>query len=351
MKYLASLIALAASVTTSTALEIVTYTNFIRQFQTPTEVVWDASATVAASGTQPSDLAINPGGARFEMWTVANITPPVSYLLDTAYVGTYVPVASVSIQSEDPYLPIRRTRADRPFSVDIEVSGLLNGASDPAASKSVKLTRHVQSYGVGGTGINLNRSQAILLSQASINTNGTQTLGYSLTSVPGADRSKVRGEERFTVFSIEDNRIGSDGLSYLVPETQISSQFIQIWPVADGSISGIAQNAMIRFALPQITLTLNDLYPDSTTYAQIYKGDPVLGTTGKVVPGSSLVINDSLPQNRVLAISNWDNVIMEDGRWTMELLTVTPFGVDRLAHVTFNVDRTIEMNASVTTIE
>lgn len=40
-----------------------------------------------------------------------------------------------------------------------------------------------------------------------------------------------------------------------------------------------------------------------------------------------------------------------DGVWTMELLTSTPFGIDRLAHVTFTVDRTISVNGSVTTID
>jgi hypothetical protein len=33
------------------------------------------------------------------------------------------------------------------------------------------------------------------------------------------------------------------------------------------------------------------------------------------------------------------------------LLTTTPFGTDRLGWVTFNVDRTISVNGTVTTIE
>jgi hypothetical protein len=35
----------------------------------------------------------------------------------------------------------------------------------------------------------------------------------------------------------------------------------------------------------------------------------------------------------------------------MELLTVTPFGVDRLDYVSFTLDRTIQFNGSVTTQE
>lgn len=329
----------------------ITYTNFIRQFQTPTNVIWDASSTVLEAGSRDSDLAINPGGARFELWTVANTSPPTSRLLDTAYVGTYVPVATVTIRSEDPYI-IPRTRVDRPFYVDVEVSGLLNGLTDPPASKAVKLTRHMQSYGPGGTGINLDRTQASLVSQVSVNTNGDQTITIPAmaTAIPGAG-NKIRGEERFTMFSLEDSRTAPDGVTYVVPETQIASKLIQIWPVADGLITGIAQNELIRYQLPQLTITLNDLYPSSTTYAQVYKGEAQLGTQGRIVPGSAITISDSVPVSRVLVIDDYHEVFDEDGRWTMELVTDTPFGVERLAYVTFDLDRTIKVNGSFVTIE
>lgn len=318
----------------------VTYTNFIRQVQFPSGLQKDVS--VISAGQQPSDLAIDPGGARFELWTVANTSPLTSYLLETRYVGTYIPLASVAVRSEDNTSSIVRTRADRPFYVDVVVSGLLNGVTDPEPSKSVKFLRHVQSYGTGGTGVGIDRTQAILLTQTTISTNGTQNLTFLVNSVPGANRAKVRGEERFSIFSLED---------YQAPESQLASQFIQIWPVADGTITGIAPNQLIQFSLPTVTLTLNDLYPSSTTYAQVYKGNAVLGTTGKIVPGSSLVINDSAPQSRVLSLTNYDTIFDSDGRWTMELLTKTPFGIDRLGYVSFDLDRTIEMNASFTTIE
>jgi hypothetical protein len=324
------------------------YTNFIRQYQTPSNVVWDCSDSVAANGSQVSSLAINPGGARFDLWTIAsNAGNLTEYLLNTCYVGTYVPIAVVSIRSEDPYADIYRTRADRPFYVDITVNGLLSGAADPEASKSVKMLRHVQSYGVGGTGVTIDRTQATLLSQASITTNGDQTLTYTVNSVPAADRTKVRGEERFSIFSVADIRPPT----YNIPETQIASRFIQIWPVADASIAGITSGQLIRYQFPQVTLTYNDLYPRSDTYAQVYKGEPQLGRTGTVVPGSSLILSDSIPVNRVLTLSAYDSVFDSDGRWTMEIVTVTPFGIDRLAYVSFDVDRTLKANGTFTTIE
>ena len=317
-----------------------TFTNFIRQVQLPDGPDWDVG--VAASGAVLSPLAIDPGGARFELWTV-KASPLTDYLLDSRYVGTYVPLGQATVRSEDPYTTIPRTRADRPFWVDVSINGLLSDAGAPDAAKNMKFLHHVQSYGAGGTGLTINRDLATLNSQVMMSQNGTQTLTYVINSVPGADRAKVRGEERFTLFSLPD---------YQVPEgSQLSSMFIQIWPVADGSLAGITNNQMIRFSLPVVTVTLNDLYPSSHTYAQVYKGAPQLGTTGTIVPGSSLVINDTVPVSRVLTLSAYDSVFDEDGQWTMELLTETPFGVDRLQFVTFHLDRTIQMNSAVTTVE
>ena len=40
-----------------------------------------------------------------------------------------------------------------------------------------------------------------------------------------------------------------------------------------------------------------------------------------------------------------------DGRYTIEMLISTPFGIDRLAYVSFDVNRMIEVNGTFTTIE
>ncbi len=333
----ATLICLAATVCGEVAAA--TFTNFIRQVQIPSGVVWDVP--VGSTGEQNSALAIDAGGARYELWTVLS-SPMTSYLLDTRFVSPYAPSAEVVFVSEDPYTEIPRTRADRPFTVEVTLSGLLAAANAPEASKSVKFLRHVQSYGAGGTGENLDRTQATLQTQASISKNGKQTFTYQLSSVPGTDRAKVRGEERFSVFALAD---GS------TPEAQIASRYIQIWPVADGSIGGISAGQKIRMQLPKLTITLNDLYPNSRTYAQVYRGDARLGVDGTLVPGTSLVLNGSLPESRVLLLDRYDAVFDGDGRWTMELITVTPFGTERLSHVTFEIDRTIDLNGTITTME
>jgi hypothetical protein len=316
-----------------------TFTNFIRQTQFPTGVVWDA--TVAATGTQQSSLAVDPGGARFELWTVKS-APLTSYLLDSKYVGSYVPLAWVFAFTEDPYEAIPRTRADRPFWVYTNVSGLLSGATDPLPSKSVNFTRHVQSYGTGGNGIGLNRTLATLQTQSSLNANGWQALSYATNSIPGADRAKVRGEERFTISSLAD---------YQAPASTLASLYIQVWPVASGSITGFTNGMVIKGSIPTVSVTINDIYPDSRIFAKAYPGTSNLAAVGTIVPGSAVIIYDSVPQNRTLDLNDWNSVLTGDGVWTVDLMTTTPFGTERLSTVTFTVDRAIEVTGSVTTVD
>lgn len=315
------------------------YTFFIRQVQMPDALIWDVA--VDQQGSQLSPLAINPNGARFELWTVKS-SPLTSYLLDTTYVNSYIPVADVTFTSEDPYEVIPRTRADRPFTVTIDVQGLSPDPDAPEAAKGVKLLRHVQSYGADGNGIDINRSYATLLSQGSLESNGTFTLDYPVTSIPGADRTQVRGEERISVFSYED---------YQAPESQLASQFIQIWPLADSTVTGIEDGDLIKGNAPRLTIDLNDLYPDSYTYAQVYRGNPQLGAEGTRVPGSALLVDSSVPRDEQLVVEDWDRVIDEDGDWVLEVLTDTPFGTDRLEYLTFTVKRTIRLNGSVTSVD
>ena len=336
MKSLIPFTVIAASASLADAQ---TYTNFIRQIQVNSGAEWQVP--VDQEGQQLSPLAIDPGGARFELWTIDN-EQVIDFLLDQRYVGSYVPQATITIISEDPYQTIPRTRADRPFTVEVDLDGMLADPSAPMAARMVKLHQHVQSYGEDGVGDDINRDDATMIAESYVDQNGKVTLTYNLTAVPGDDRSKVRGEERFTVFSLPD---------YMVPEQVISSKTVQIWPVADGSLSGVVDGDNLRFNTPTLTVTLNDLYPNSRTYAHAYMGAPALGTAGTIIPGTAVNINDAVPQDRVLTIEDWDQVITDSGQWTIELLTETPFGIDRLDYVTFNINRDISVNGTVTTIE
>ena len=337
MKKLPLTIAAISAIAAAPAYSQANFTNFIRQVQYPTELIWDMS--VAQTGETLSALPIDPGGARFELWTV-DTTGPTSYLLSSNYVGTYIPVVTLSVSTEDQTSAVYRTRVDRPYTVNYSVAGLRSGDDDPAPSKSVDFFWHKQSYGENGTGENLDRTQAILHESGNINSNGEQALNFELTIVPGTDRAKLRGEERFSIYSLED---------YQAPSSELAGNTIQFWPVADGTIGGINSGDLVRYNVPQLTLTLNDLYPFSTTYAHAYQGAAALGTEGKILPGSALVIDEPVPQNRVLVINDYSDVLGADGLWTIELLTQTPFGIDRLGYVTFNLDRTMKVNSGIST--
>jgi hypothetical protein len=298
---------------------------FIRQKQLPSGAILDTP--VQGQGEQMSPLTVDPGGCTFELWGVTAASPN---LLDTVTVGTYLPTAAVTIRTEDPYPTLPRTRADRPLLVDVNVQGILSDPNAPESSKGVTLLRHVQSYGATGTGDPLDRSLATLLSQTGITSDGLITVPIPLNAIPGTNPAKVRGEERFTILSRED---------YQLPPSILASQFVQVWPVADATLSGIAQGQIIGASVPQVTFQLNDLYPSSTTWAHVYKGGPQTGITGTTIPGSSVVINGSVPANRTLIVANYGPVFDSDGVWTMELLTQTPFGTNRLAQVSFGVQR------------
>ena len=114
------------------------------------------------------------------------------------------------------------------------------------------------------------------------------------------------------------------------------------------------QNQKFTRSLPNLTINLQDMYPDSTTSVQIYKGTQSLGTQGEQVEGSRVSFNSIVPQDAQLLVRNWDRYAPDDGTYTIEVITLTPFdnrAPERLAWITFSVDRTITMKGSATTSE
>jgi hypothetical protein len=78
----------------------------------------------------------------------------------------------------------------------------------------------------------------------------------------------------------------------------------------------------------------------------------VLGTLGDRL-SAQWRNSENYPQNKTLTLSSddLDSPLRSDGTWTIELLTETPFGIDRLAKATFIIHRSIRVNGSVTTME
>lgn len=324
------------------------YTNFIRQIQLGEGGV-TYQLPAAAAGQRLSQEQINSTGARFELHTMKNDTLQ-SFLLGTQNVGTFVPIAQVVITTQDTKSTVPRTRVDKGFKVDINIQGLQSG-DVPEAAKKVKLYHYNQSYGIDGIGDNLDRTQATTAPSVSLEENKVYSLDFPPRTAPPLSKDiKYRGEERFSVNSLEDYQVGMEPL--------IASQTVQIWPIATGTISGITEGQIIEFSTPTVTLAIFDLYPSSSFYAQVYPGPKRDGVVGTIVPGSPRSPNESVPIDDLVPVSDWDSVLTANGEWTMELLTTHPFGtpvgtdgIERLASVSFNVDRTITVNGSVTTSE
>ncbi|RYD25203.1 MAG: hypothetical protein EOP87_24835, partial [Verrucomicrobiaceae bacterium] len=312
------------------------YSHFIKQTSLNYSGSLDHYATnLPVSGQVAAPASISPYNSRFELWTVAT-NPTQSHLLASVYVGPFVPAASLVIRSQDPYPVITRTRADHPFHVDVHIEGLATSPSDPPILRSVNFLRHSQGYGPGGTGANLNRYDATPVSSTPVNTNGLQTHSYTSSAVPSTDPLKKRGEETFRIMTVADNSVPTR----LVPPETIISASVQVWPVADGSITGLVSPITVGSTVPEVTITLNDLYPKSTTWTRVYKGQPQAGVTGTILPGTTVTLDDAIPHDRVLKTDNYASAITSAGLWTMETVTETPFGIDRVAAVTFAVQGT-----------
>ena len=266
-------------------------------------------------------------------------------LLAEKTIGAFIPEARISLTSADPYFP-PRTRADQPYSATVVVGRLPNDSTDlpenipteVTMARTYKLydrTLHIPAE--NGTG------QGTYDQGFEFNKNGTFTLPGIYQNLPGDSPTKAIGEESFT----GSVKLGGS-------RATVGSSTIQIWPVCDARIEGIEAGKTYQEAPPAARVELTDLYPDSVTYAQIYRGPPSLGTTGYKLPSSAFSINTFAPQNAVLPLADLSDGFGEDGTYTIEVLTITPFNhrqPERIAHLSFELKRTISVRAMSTTME
>lgn len=332
------------------------YTNFIRQIQVVAGSNDSGEATErdvpvdykSPEGGLSSELSIRPGGADFELWTV-RADPLRSFLLAQQYVGTIIPVVDIEITSADPYPTIPRTRCDKPFTVTVSVSEMDPDPSSQEAARNVDCFRYEQQYEAGSDGSDVNQADDTFVESFTITSNDIHTYKFDITALgdAGDDFTKLRGEERFVVRSLVDNT----NPEHPVPSKILASQQVQVWPMADARIDGIDNGMTLRFDTPVITLTYNDLYPDSNTEAVVYPGAFSETAEGRSVPESSANHYSAVPLNTTRVLNSWDKVIDRSGEWTMEIRTSTPWGTETLAYKSFSVDRDIEVNGTVTTVE
>ncbi len=260
-------------------------------------------------------------------------------------IGAYIPDAQISLTSADPYFP-PRTRADQPFSATVAVGRLPVDTTNLPEGVPTKVTvartyklydRTLHIPAENGSG------QGTYDQGFEFNRNGTFTIPAIYQNLPGETPTKAIGEESFTAsVKLGDVR------------ATVGSSTIQIWPVCTAVIEGIEQGKTYHDSPREARVVLTDLYPDSVTYAQVYKGSPVLGTNGIKLPSSAFSINTFAPQNAVVPLADITEELGEDGTYTIEVLTITPFNgrqPERIAYLSFDLKRTISIRAMSTTME
>jgi len=324
--------------------------DFIEQVDLETDLIYQVYVAGpeepgSKDGTQLSPMPVGTSGSTYQLYAKGLDPDNTVYLLDEKYVATYTPEAIIGISSEDPH-PTPRTRADEPFAVNVKVDGLITpGVDVPEAALNVYMQQLSMNYDD-----TLDRAPADGTAEEVLTDNffiveNSETQRTGMTKLTSNVFFKERGEEIFRAYALPDA-----DLDWL----QIASGRIQIWPIADVSITGMVADQKITRSLPDITVSLTDLYPDSTTTVQIYQGTQALGTTGVEIEGARVAFNSIVPQDSQLLVRNWDRYAVNDGTYTIEVITVTPFdnrAPERLAWLTFEVDRTITMKGNATTSE
>jgi hypothetical protein len=177
-----------------------------------------------------------------------------------------------------------------------------------------------------------------LVSEFSIAQMGTTALSFPASSLVASDLISANGEEVFTIAA----KVGID-----VAATVLDSVRIQIWAIARGSLSGLDPTVAYE-AIPPVSITLEDLYPASTTYLRVYKGAPASAPSEVTkVRDSVVILDDAVPGNREMVLTTLDDLMDEDGKYTLELIHQTPFGADLMDQITIEVDRTLEVRGSI----
>lgn len=337
---------IAAAVFLASSVDL-TADNIIRQTMLDSGLQYQ----LITSEDQGSDIAYLPmtgGGASFELYAYGSAWDENLYFLDRKVVGHYLPSASIQIQTQDWYhewfdvSQPPRTRADKPYTLAISVSGLTTDPTAPLAAQQVLYTHLGQNYQQDY--VPVDNPEYILASYYMGNQSPDFTPVYTLLT-PMAP-TKAMGIETFTISSLTDETVTESSI--------LANEMLVVWPVSDASIGGIQDGQVIRDTLPNIVANYHDLYPLSWTYMQIYEGEESLGTVGQIFGGSIRFHNTIVPQNEIVGIENWEDMIPSDGTYTIEVLTITPFddwATERLAHLTFSVNRKVTVNGQVITSE
>lgn len=332
---------------------------WVRQTNLTNGLVYDIPLT-ETGGPFQAPLPVSESGSTFELYARGTAWDSKVYLLDTKLIRAYAPEVEIEIVSEDTYVRgnpasanyVRRTRADRPFAVNVQVAGLVQGSAEQA-EREVYFTCHGRNYDpLTFSGLS---APPYLISEANLGNGTTSAAGlYHQLTAPSLFAGC--GEQVYTFV-----RYAADG----VPDTILAQPKIEVWPVATASIENITPNQVFIDRMPPIVVQFTNLYPDSRTFVQVYSGQQVLGTDGTKVKGtereygayynpSHTEASTNVPQNIEISMDDLSNYASQDGIYTLEVITETPFfnrAPERLVHITFEVDRVISSRGQISSTE
>lgn len=324
-------------------------TDFVRQIQltgATVPLVYD-EPVLNVAGTMTSK-PLEGSGAVFQLYASGLEasrfkTLPIKVAEDTA--GTYYPAVTVQIGSQDPHTP-PRTRADKPFSLTFSVKDLSDVAASPDYARTVELQRSYQMYDPQTHTVSaVADSGGTYREYTEFFANGLFYHPEIYHQMPFASSTAGEGKETYTAYT----RTDSAGRQY-----QLGSAAVEIWPVSNCKIIGITQGAKYTLLPATSYVEMKNLYPLSSTYVQVYKGKPVLGTQGDVLQSSVRTYDTPVPQSSVARLDDLNTLLTDDGIYTIEVLTVTPFNdraPERIGYTYIEIDRTLEINAGITTSE
>lgn len=292
---------------------------------------------VELKGNRVSFAPVPEGGSEFTLWAFrSGPTGLQEQLIDTEVVGAYLPEGDIWITTPDPYnAGIPRTRIDQGFTVNYDISGLNTSPDAPEAARRVLLDHKVTP--AIGDPEDANLGEEIEAGQGFIDTNGVRSFQQQASPLIGADLFNSSGIETFSLFALPDGQVA---------ELELSSAQVQVWPLSTGAFSGVDSSNTYTIA-PPVSVNLENLYPDSETWVQVYPGPLAVGTEGQRLTETFVLIqNADKPRDAVMEFTTLDSVLDANGEWTLEVLHQTPFGIESIASTSINIDRDLKLRGS-----
>ena len=180
-----------------------------------------------------------------------------------------------------------------------------------------------------------------------------------------SDPKKELGQQHFSMRTFADA---------VTPSWQVGRATVLVWPMASawfsqvrgpsGMIDPFDPNQVFDGEVRDILVNYVDLYPESNTYVQMYKGPWVAGTVGVPVTISGMDLAGKgydVPQNSVSQGIKIRNVDLEEvinlggnGLYTLEVITGNLSWINggayesvKNAYISFTVDRSVSFRGQL----